>query len=212
MFYSLSENLAYQEAIALAGLFQAAAIVEEIAKKGTFPEDNFVTSIGSIFKLNPDSVEEIYGGQVNYIPGLSLGFSQLIQVFDKKQSLQSDVLRYVLGLINLQGKLAKDKDMLSVLRSRLEQLSENRNHFDITHDRMLAGLASTYQDTLSNFRFRIQVNGNQLHLQNPLNVDKIRAVLLAGIRAALLWRQVGGKRWHLIFNAKQIRNVADTLA
>jgi len=26
---------------------------------------------------------------------------------------------------------------------------------------------------------------------------------LTGIRAAILWRQVGGRRWHLLFNRKR---------
>ncbi len=212
MLFSLSDEQSYKESIALAGLFQAAAIVDQLAKTGTAPEENIETSIGSIFKLDPESIEDIFNGQANYLPGLSLGFSQLQLVLDKKKTLNSDVLRYVLGLINLQGKLLNDKDMMAVLRSRLEQLVENQNHFEITHDRMLSGLASIYQDTISQFRFRIQVSGNQLHLENQRNVDKIRAILLAGIRSALLWRQAGGKRWHLMLNTKQLLNTVNTLA
>jgi high frequency lysogenization protein len=41
---------------------------------------------------------------------------------------------------------------------------------------------------------RIMVNGDPAHLNNPENANRIRALLLAGIRAAMLWRQSGGGR------------------
>ncbi|RLA21365.1 MAG: lysogenization regulator HflD, partial [Gammaproteobacteria bacterium] len=40
----------------------------------------------------------------------------------------------------------------------------------------------------------------------PHNKNKIRALLLSGIRAALLWRQCGGSRWKIIFQRKKITN------
>ncbi|XMR37004.1 DUF489 family protein [Escherichia coli] len=41
---------------------------------------------------------------------------------------------------------------------------------------------------------RIQVAGTPLFLQQPLVQHKVRALLLAGIRACVLWRQLGGSR------------------
>ncbi|GAM56239.1 hypothetical protein JCM19232_5254 [Vibrio ishigakensis] len=40
---------------------------------------------------------------------------------------------------------------------------------------------------------------------------KVRALLLAGIRSAVLWRQVGGKRRHLIFSRKKMVEQAEIL-
>jgi high frequency lysogenization protein len=37
---------------------------------------------------------------------------------------------------------------------------------------------------------------------------RIRALLLAGIRAAVLWRQVGGKRRHFFFGKGKIVKIA----
>jgi len=48
------------------------------------------------------------------------------------------------------------------------------------------------------------VRGAELYLQNPDNQNRIRALLLGGVRAAMLWRQVGGKRRHILFNQRQI--------
>jgi len=44
-----------------------------------------------------------------------------------------------------------------------------------------------------------------------LLANKIRTLLLAGIRAAVLWRQMGGNRWQLLFSRKDIINDAKML-
>ena len=35
-------------------------------------------------------------------------------------------------------------------------------------------------------------------LQQEATAAKVRALLFAGIRSARLWRQLGGRRWHLL--------------
>lgn len=202
----------YKEVIALAGILQAAEIVEQLANTGTAPQDSFETSLASILKTSPGTIEEIYGGQVNFLPGLQLGFSVLKDVLAQKNSQGRQRLRYAIGLIHLQGKLQGNSELMDVLATRLQQMDSKLEHFDLTHERTLASFASIYEDTLSTFRFRIQVTGNAMHLQNPLVVNKIRATLLAGIRSAMLWRQVGGKRWHFMFYRKKLLETLKTLA
>ena len=46
------------------------------------------------------------------------------------------------------------------------------------------------------------VHGAQIHLAKPDNANRIRALLLAGIRAARLWRQSGGSRLRLLLRRK----------
>jgi high frequency lysogenization protein len=48
------------------------------------------------------------------------------------------------------------------------------------------------------------VQGDPRHLHAPDNQNRIRALLLAGIRAAWLWRQVGGSRWKILLGRKQL--------
>jgi high frequency lysogenization protein len=55
------------------------------------------------------------------------------------------------------------------------------------------------------------INGDPQHLSNPNVVNKIRALLLAGIRASLLWRQCGGSRWHLLLHRKKLQHEANRL-
>ncbi|MCG8433413.1 MAG: DUF489 family protein, partial [Gammaproteobacteria bacterium] len=83
--------------------------------------------------------------------------------------------------------------------------------FDPTHDNVLANLADTYVNTIGTLRPRVLVNGEHGHLQNPRNVNLIRALLLAGIRSATLWYQCGGSRWNLLFSRRSFLAAADEL-
>jgi high frequency lysogenization protein len=78
---------------------------------------------------------------------------------------------------------------------------------DICHS-----VAAIYQDTLSTLSFRIKINGSAQHLQNSKNADVIRALVLAGVRSAHLWRQLGGRRWKLALQRGQIRDTAVALS
>ncbi|HSX19775.1 MAG TPA: DUF489 family protein, partial [Gammaproteobacteria bacterium] len=42
-------------------------------------------------------------------------------------------------------------------------------------------------------------------------VNKIRTILLAGVRSAVLWRQLGGSRWQLTFGKKTLLQDAQAL-
>jgi len=201
----------YKEVIALAGIMQAAELVELLANTGSAPAESLEASLASILSTNPGTIEEIYNGQVNFMPGLSLGFKVLNNMLEQKKQPGNNRLRYAVGLIHLQSKLQSNDALMDVLSSRIEQMDSKLQHFELTHERSLAGLASIYEDTLSTFRFRIQVTGNAMHLQNPVVVHKIRAVLLAGIRSAMLWRQVGGKRWHFFVYRKKLLETLQTI-
>ncbi len=207
-----------EQAIALAALFQAANLVEQIATRGMVPQNNFETSIQSIFVTKSDNTEQIYGGVQDLPHNLSLGFRSLLELIDKSKAEQNqNVIRYGLSLIHLEKKLSKRPDVLATIAGRLEQMTQQARYFSpegqdpqdnpaaFSHPSVVANLASLYQDTLSTFSFRIQVSGEPRHLQNPENAAKIRALLLAGIRAAMLWKQVGGKRWHLLFFKSRMR-------
>lgn len=204
-------NKNYKQCIALAGMVQAATLVDTLANTGTVDEEAFQTSIASILVIDSVSIEEVFQGQVNFIPGLSVGFKQLNGLLENKSNSATPVFRYVVGLLHLQKKLQRNNDLMEVLSSRLEQSIDKLEHFDITHERMIANFAQIYEDTLSTFRYRIQVNGNRLYLENQQNIHKIRALLLAGVRSAMLWRQMGGKRWDLLFNRKAMISVTKTL-
>jgi high frequency lysogenization protein len=120
-----------------------------------------------------------------------------------KQDIKPDVMRYALSIIHLESRLRKNKHMMNQLGESIQSSVRQADHFHITHESVIGNLADTYKQTLSTLSFRIKVAGNPQILQNSHNANKVRALLLAGIRGAILWRQVGGRRWHLLFNRKR---------
>ena len=55
----------------------------------------------------------------------------------------------------------------------------------------------------SDFFMGAVTSGEQTYLRNNDNAAKIRALLLAGIRAAVLWQQLGGSRWTLFWSRRR---------
>jgi high frequency lysogenization protein len=118
--------------------------------------------------------------------------------------------------MKLERALAARPDLLARIGEGIAAAQAKQEHFALLHPAMLAHLAGIYSDTLSSLEPRIIVRGDPLHLQNPDNQHRVRALLLAGVRSAMLWRQVGGTRWQLLLKNRQIladaRRYLDTVA
>lgn len=195
-------NREQERLLALAGVFEAAALVDRLAKTGQVQEGALGCMLGSLLVRNPKDTLEVYGGDhLN----LRDGMRALAGALERNpQSLPREALRYAVALISLQRQLDKRDDMLQVIGNRLQQIDSQAQLFGIAHDNVIAACAALYQDTLSTFRQRIQVHGEMRHLQDSRNADKVRALLLAGIRSAMLWRQLGGRRWQLLFSRRKL--------
>ncbi|MCO4786283.1 high frequency lysogenization protein HflD [Marinomonas atlantica] len=195
-----------EQAIALAAIFQAAELVANLARKGNTDQSYAEPMLNSILMVNAPATEDIYGGQFDCQGNLALGRRIATEVMGKgKDAVNPDTIRYALSMIHLESKLHKDSDMLSAIGQRLNQLERQLEHYEsVMHENVIAGISGMYQDTLSKLSFRIQVHGDSRFLQQPHIAHQVRAILMAGIRAAMLWRQVGGRRWHLIFKRKAL--------
>ncbi|MEH6617111.1 MAG: high frequency lysogenization protein HflD [Porticoccus sp.] len=189
------------QVMALAGIFQACQLVETLAKNGSIPSDRFNACIESLFQKNPENTEAVFGS----VQHLQLGIESMQELITlQSRGKQSDTLRYVVGVVHLSKKLRQNKAMLNLIGERLDQASRQAEHFSIGHANVVANLAQVYQDSISTFRHRIQVNGYANYLQQENIAQRIRCLLFAGIRAATLWHQLGGRRRHLILNRKDI--------
>jgi high frequency lysogenization protein len=198
--------------LALAGMFQAAELVYQIARHGRCDEEPLAASIGSVLKLDAASTAEVYGGLFGARTGLQVLLRELGGVSAQEhRQRQAEIARYVLGIALLEARLRKRPDMLDTLRAGIERATAQAGHFSVTHPNVLANLAGLYSETLSTFSYRIHVLGEPAYLQPPGNVNKVRALLLAGVRSAVLWRQKGGRRWQLLFSRKKILRGAKAL-
>ena len=197
----MNETIIQNRTLALAGVFQAASLVKQLAKTGKADEKFFVHSIESIFKLEADSVLDIY----THPRHLALGLNELIRLFThNKQPKDPEIARYVFSLLHLEKKLSKNTEMLNLIRTGIKRAKTQAAHFSTTHENVMANLASLYTDTLSTFTFRIYVAGEPAYLNQPYVLNKIRALLLAGVRSAVLWQQLGGKRWQLLLSRSSL--------
>jgi high frequency lysogenization protein len=199
--------------IALAALFQCVEGVTQIASRGNVDSELFDACINSVLTEDDHSAEALYGG----IGRLRTGFKVLMyqlgagNMTPDGKPKDIEATRYAVNLLYLEKKLASDPDMFQALLKNIENAQQQLDFFAMTHPNIVARLAEIYSTTISKLGPRIMIKGDQSHLANPDNAAKIRALLLAGVRAALLWRQAGGSRWKLIFSRGAMQREAQHL-
>lgn len=196
-------NIKLQQCLALSGVAQSAYLVKQLAQNGMVGQDKLNTLIRSLFISKPKTTEEVYGS----VRRLNLGMQVLQEIVRNDEgSLKSpDVLRYFLGLMHLERKMMAKKGMLDQIGERLDAMEHlSLEDPDLGNKQLIQELSALYKDTLSTLPFRIQVTGEVKFLKNEDIANKIRAVLLSGIRSAVLWYQLEGRRWHLLIGRKKI--------
>lgn len=191
----------YESNIALAGLCQAAALVKQIARSNEFDKQALDTSLNSIGITNSENTEQVFGDTKQ----LTLGYQTLLdQLSNQSSNKDVEVTRYIANLLSIERKLSANKKAMAALGERISNIQRQQLHMEITNSQMLSNLASIYTDVISPVSRKIQVAGDPEILKRPDNQHRVRATLLAGIRAAVLWRQLGGKRRHILFSRQHI--------
>jgi high frequency lysogenization protein len=194
-----------EQTMALAAIAQSAFLVRQLAHHGVAAVDKFGTAVDSLFVTKPRSAEEVFGSVKN----LNLGLQALQEILEGNSALfaPDQVLKYVMGMLYLEGQLAKKPKMLDWIGSEIERIDLRYPERPRAENQALVkDLARLYQDTLSTLPFRIQVKGDMQRLQNDYVAARLRVLLFAGVRAAVLWKQRGGRRWHLIFLRSRIKH------
>ncbi len=197
--------------IALAAVVQCAALVQQLARQGTADAAALRSVIQSALIEDADVTEGFYGGVAGVTLGLQLIRDKLTRRGDKKDM---EVARYVVALMQLEARLAKSPQVIDRIARGIDVAKSKAEYFqpehpeDAAHAEVLSSLADLYRETLSNLSPRIIVNGDPEQLKKTAVVSQIRATLLAGVRAAVLWRQVGGRRWQVLFRRRRYVNNA----
>ena len=195
-----------EKILALAGVFQATRLVQNVATTNSLDQTAFETSLNSIIEMDPPNTLAVYGGTTE---GITLGLELLQEQFGEDTTKRDmELTKYIVTIMHLTGKLTKNNTMLSTLSNGIERVQAQTDHYPITHDNVIASIADIYVNTISNIKPRIIVNGEQGYLANPDNANKVRALLLAAIRSTILWRQCGGTRLQLMFKRKFIAQTA----
>ena len=193
-----------ERTLALAGLFQALALVRTLATQGQADAASYVSSIGSVLRIDAPSVAAVFDG----VGGVRLGLQTLQRELEGQQ-VDAATRRMALTVLRIERRLIGDPPRVEHLQQGLRDAQRQAEHFgSVDHPTVIARLAGLYADTLSSLRPRVLVTGNAQMLNQQVTVERIRAALLAAVRAAVLWRQLGGTQWRLLLQRRQTLMVA----
>jgi high frequency lysogenization protein len=198
--------------LALAGLAQAAKQVRQIADTGQAETAQLTVCLDSLFHFDAESTEAVYGG----VPALRPGLKLLVDRWSNHSDAGSGdrdpaLLQLVYSVLQLERRFSANPGLMEKVRSGLEQISRQREHWGPTHPTVLARLGELYASTLSTLRPRVIVQGNPVYLGQPTVVADIRATLLCALRSAVLWRQLGGRQTDFLFRRAAMLRTAQEL-
>ena len=190
--------------IALAGLFQALALVRAIAQRGGCDAQAARASLASVFRIDADSPAAVYAGVGN----LRLGLETLVSQLDESGKRDLALTRMAVQVMRLERSLMRHHKTLATLRGGIDGMRTLMPQVEAGTVDPSGRMAELYANTLSRLQPRIMVEGNPAFLQQSTQVDRIRALLMAAVRAAVLWRQLRGSQWSLIFRRRQYAMLA----
>lgn len=202
-----------EQTITFAAICQIAYLVQQVSRNGQVDDTDLTMLLNSIITTSPENTLAVYGGELtNVKKGLELLINHLGDSANSQNKVKDpEFTRYIISLINLERRLTKQPKQLTQLGERIEASKRQLDHFAITSETLISSFASIYSDIISPLGARIQVTGEPSILKQTASQHKIRALLLAGIRSTVLWRQVGGKRRTIIFSRNRLVKTAKEL-
>jgi high frequency lysogenization protein len=184
------DDLTDYPSLSLAGVMLAAELVHARARGLPIDEAAARAVKRAITSQHAESLREVFPEPAGFRGGAESAINAL-----EGKPAHPEVLRYALELVELAGLLKKSPEVVSRLGRELDALPTEPTDME---------LARVYQVSISTLGKRIQVTGKSELLQQERTADEIRALLLAGVRFAWLWQQLGGRRWHLLLQRKSI--------
>lgn len=197
-----------ERTLALAGVVQAAELVRQASWHGTWSGFAATASLQSLFKLQADNVDDIFGTHKN----LRLGLETLVATLHGDRRY-ADTMRYAIGLLQVEKRFVRSPALQAKIGEHLPQIAAHGADL-AAHERedfQAQEIAELYAATISSLSPRIVVNGRAQYLKPPRTVHWIRTLLLAGLRSAVLWQQLGGNRFELLFRRRHIMREAEAL-
>lgn len=192
--------------LALAGAVQALKQVRRIAETGQADATVLSSSLDSVFRIEADSIEAVYGGRQALRPGLLL-----LRNYFNNQGDDELLPRLTLSVLQLERRFSADQDMGEEVHEGILAAKAIAERQGNTHPDVLSALGALYAETVSHLRPKVMVQGNPHYLGQADIVAEIRAVLLAALRSAVLWRQLGGSYWDFLFSRRRMVEAIEEL-
>ena len=190
--------------LALAGMMQGLRLVQSIARSGQADEADLTASLASVFRIDTDSVEAVYGSARLVKTGLETLVGQL----QGGESRDGTLSRMAMTVLNVERQLNARSDLLATLQDGIAEAARQREHFGVTHPTVIARLGDIYATSVSRLSTRVLVQGDPTQLQQEAVVAQVRACLLAAVRSAVLWRQLRGSYWDFLLRRRAMLDAA----
>ncbi len=188
------------QTLALAGIFQSASLIEQLAYSGELNQAAYDCSFDSLFTFEAPTAIDVFGN----LAGLARGLKALTRYLGgENQDSGRNVAYYVMSMLKIASRLKHDQNLAARIQTGLQSIESQAADFEMSRASIGSKIDGLYQDTISTINPRVMVQGEQNYLTNSANAGRIRVLLLAGIRAAVLWHQMGGSKWNLMISRKK---------
>ncbi len=187
----------HSRVLALAGVLQSLRVVRQIAETGHADAAMELCVLDSVFRLDAPNTAAVYGSAAHVRPGLSL-----LREYLTNTSSDPALPKLGMALLQIERRFDADREIPGLIRQSILDLAEKAERQGSAHPDVIARLGQLYADTISQLRPKVIVQGNPHYLQQADIVAEIRALLLAALRSAVLWRQMGGTLWDFAFSRR----------
>ena len=202
----MKETALNDRVLALAGMLQAIRLVQQMADNGQAETRPLGVCIGSLFRFDAESTEAIFGTAADLRPGLQRLIAQL-----DGNGRDATQTRIAMSLLQLERQFVAHPNAAQGLRTALEALAAQEKTDGPSHPAVLAQLGELYASHISPLGPKVMVQGNPVYLSQPALVGEVRACLLAALRSAVLWRQLGGSYWDFLWSRRAMIQIAREL-
>lgn len=204
------------ETVALAALFQSAAQIQKIARFGTVDEHAIAPLMRALIITDPEEVTDVYATN-----RLTYGLNQIatsLMPKDINNQSQTEMVKIAYNIMTLESSLSKNSTISKQLEHQIDDLRKEvlsmHADYESASDNILLDYdviklySKIYSDLISVNFPKLIIYGEEQFLRRTELQEMIRALLLSGIRASVLWYQVGGRRYSLMFKNKDITECA----
>lgn len=202
----MNDDVITQRVLPLAALLQTLQEVRHLAENGRVDQGHLDTAIGSVLRIDADSVADVYGG----VAPVADGLRTLIGYFDNRLG-DPALPKLALAVLQLERSFSKDDVAMGEVHAGISRIARQAEGEGVTHPDILKGLGEVYAQTLSSMKPKVMVQGSPHYLGQPQVVGEIRALLLSALRSAVLWRQMGGTQWDLLLKRGEMKRAANAL-
>lgn len=179
-----------QRILALAGVVQALKQVRRVAETGQADAAVLATAMDSVFRIDAESPVDVYGSARELRPGLLL-----LRDYFSRQGDDEQLPKLALSVLQLERRFVSSGDTAQEVLDGILATKPLAERVGSAHPEVYSALGGLYAETVSHLRPKVMVQGNPHYLGQADIVAEIRAVLLAALRSAVLWRQLGGSLW-----------------